>query len=183
MIVGLDISTSCVGVSLLNDDGSFHSIHHIELSKEKSFYKKVQAVLEFLLDGSPNLRNHDNLKFYVEEPLKMFKSNASMAQTISLLQRFNAACCFAIYWTWHIEPKLISVITARKTIGIKVPKKVNTKMFVWEVVKNELPASTWAYKKTGKPKDWCYDRADAYVISRAAYEEEARSPKENLSSS
>lgn len=173
MIVGLDISTSCIGICLLNDDGSFHSIHHVELKKEKNFYKKVDKFLDFILKDL-KLTEHE-CKFFVEEPLKMFKFRASMAQTIALLQRFNASCCFMIYWTWLQEPNLISVVSARKTLGIVLPKKrktKDTKQMVFEAVKamNVIPEDAWTYKKTGRPKDWVYDRVDAYVIARAAYE-------------
>jgi hypothetical protein len=174
MIVGLDVSTSCVGVCILCDDGSLKSIHHIDLRKEKNFYKKVKMVLEFLLDGEPSLRSCSGFKFFVEAPLLVFKMKASMASTIALLQRFNAAVCYAIYSTWNMEPKHISVISARKAVGITLPKKkkkAEIKPIVFEYVKSlgVVPESSWAYKKTGRPKDWVYDRCDAFVVARAAY--------------
>jgi len=97
-----------------------------------------------------------------------------MASTIALLQRFNACICYSIYSRFLSEPKLISVISARKLLGITTPKKVKKKVakhHVFECVKafGSIPDGQWAYKKTGTPKDWCYDRADAYVIARAGY--------------
>jgi len=177
MIVGIDISTSCTGICLLNDDGTLHSIHHVELKKEKNFYKKVDMVIHFL-DSQLQLLSPD-IRFYIEAPLLMFKMRSSMASTIALLQKFNACVCYGIYCAYRLQPKLISVISARKALGISIPKKTkkkDSKHMVFEQVRarKAIPESTWIYKKTGRPKDWCYDRADAYVIARAAYEEENR---------
>ena len=168
----MDISTACTGICLLNDDGTFHSVHHVELKKEKSFYKKVDMVMECLRDLDLET---NKTKFYVEEPLMMFKFKASMAKTISLLQRFNAAVCFSIYKTYqNAEPKLINVLRARNVLGIHIPKGVKkkfAKQYIFEHIRalGVIPDSHWVYKKTGKPKDWVYDEIDAYVIARAAY--------------
>jgi len=173
MIVGLDISTSCTGISLLYDDGTYFSIHHVDMKDEKSFYKKVDMVIKKLLEIVPF--PYPVPKFYVEAPLLVFKMRASMASTIALLQRFNAAVCYAIYSLWKIEPIHVSVISARKTVGIEMPKKkkkAQIKPIVFAYVRSlkVIPESEWAFKKTGNPKDWVYDRCDAYVIARAAYE-------------
>lgn len=111
---------------------------------------------------------------YVETPLSAFKKGGSMIQTVILLQKMNALCRYVLYCFMEKEPTLIHVNTARKTIGIKIPKPTNskkTKDFVFNFVKlfQEIPESTWKYKKTGNPKEWCYDRADSFVVAKAAY--------------
>lgn len=180
MIVGIDISTSCTGICVLNDNGTLHSIHHIELKKISSFYQKVEAVIGLIIH---ELKLPPEARFFVEAPLLHFKMKASMASTIALLQRFNACVCYSIFRAYGAEPKMVSVISARKTIGLSVPKKIKkkeAKHLIFEQIRarNVIPEDAWSWKKTGRPKDWCYDRADAYVIARAAYEEESRQKKE-----
>jgi hypothetical protein len=172
MIVGLDISTSCTGICFLFPDGTVHSVSHVDLKKEKSFYKKVDAVRNFLKGALEDITTP--LEFFIEAPLLHFKLKASMASTIALLQKFNASVCYSIYNEWKIEPKLINVLAARKKLGVislKGAKKKNIKQNIFEQIKsrNVIPEHFWAYKKTGTPKDWCYDRVDAYVIARAGY--------------
>jgi len=30
-----------------------------------------------------------------------------------------------------------------------------------------IPEEKWGLKRTGNPKDWCFDQADAYVVALA----------------
>jgi len=173
MILGLDISTTRIGYCLLEDDGLYIDIGHIELSKIDNFYMKCVEFRKFLdmLKCEYDVHN-DPFYVFVEKPLMMFKSNESMAQVISLLQRFNAVCCYLVQSELDIEPQLVMEITARKNVGIKVPKgvkKLDKKKYVLDFVKSlgTVPDSKWELKRTGTPKDFCYDQADAFVIAKA----------------
>jgi hypothetical protein len=169
IILGLDISTTCIGWCALSEDGSFMDIGHIDLSKEKNFYKKVDIFVQFL-DYLGFSRPDVNAKIFVEEPLKMFLAKKSMAQTIATLQAFNAACRYVIYSKTKLQPNMIMAVSARKAAGIKVPKGVKgkeTKQFILDHVKalNIVPEDKWGIKKTGTPKDYCFDQADAFVVA------------------
>jgi hypothetical protein len=111
----------------------------------------------------------NSIIIYVEEPLKMFMANASMAQTICILQRFNGMCCAAIYLNLGLKPKLINASSARKLNGLTIPKGQKAKEIVIEHIKNNklIPNEKWEYKKTGKVKDYMYDICDSYIISVA----------------
>ena len=51
MILGLDISTSCTGISVLDDKGNVLILDHISLAKEKKdLFHKANIVKEFLRD-------------------------------------------------------------------------------------------------------------------------------------
>jgi hypothetical protein len=113
-------------------------------------------------------------KVYVESPLMGFKANGSMIQTIVLLQKFNALCCYSMYTMFDKDPTLIPEVTVRKASGIVIPKKTkrnDKKKIVLQHVRslNMVPEETWAFKKTGNPKDWCFDRADSFVVAYGAY--------------
>ena len=44
MILGMDISTSCTGFCVLNDDGDPVHLTHIDLVKIENFFDKAKAV-------------------------------------------------------------------------------------------------------------------------------------------
>ena len=44
MILGLDISTSITGYTLLENDGTLNKIGHIDLRKEKNFFKSSKRM-------------------------------------------------------------------------------------------------------------------------------------------
>lgn len=168
MLLGLDISTSCIGYCVLSTQEELIDVGYIDLHKEKCFYQKCDKFVSFL---DNNFKSYDIRHIWVEEPVKMFQNNASMAQTITKLQRFNAVCCYMLYLHYSQVPGLIMPASARKLAGIKVPKKSNTKMLVLEHVQrlNKIPNEKWVLKRTGRPKDFCFDMADAFIVAVAGF--------------
>jgi hypothetical protein len=166
MILGLDISTSIIGWCFLTDEGEFINVGHLDLRKEKDFYTKCDIFRAWINKYKPS---DGKIKVFVEEPVKMFQSNASMAQTITKLQRFNAVCCYLVYSILETKPSLIMATSARKQAGLKVPRGGNTKKIVLQHVQQLgiIPEDRWGVKKTGNPKDWCFDQADAYIVALA----------------
>lgn len=169
MIFGFDLSTTTIGYTILNNDGSYHDISFIDLSKIDNFYKKVDIFRNFLYKIIKDYGIDDNL-YFVETPL--LAHSLTMLKTIGVLQRFNACCCYSIYEILLKEPTLINVISARSLLKIKVPKglpKKDRKPFVWQSVKNLgiIPSDKWLYKKTGKPQEKNFDMADAFIIAKA----------------
>jgi hypothetical protein len=167
MILGLDISSSCIGWCVINENEKVLDVGHLEFNKkQKSLYKKLHEFENLLLEIKDKYGQY--FKIYVESPL--FGSNNQ--NVVNLLQRWNGMCCAQLYWTFNTEPVLIPNVSALKAVGIKVPKGVKgleRKKFILQYVQNLgiISEDRWALKKTGNPKDWCYDQADAYVIAVA----------------
>jgi len=178
MILGLDVSTSCTGWCLLNDEGDLSSMGYIDLKLEKSVFKKAEAVKKEL--ESLNVLN-DISDICIEENLQSFRSGFSSAQTLSTLARFNGIVSYLCFDEFGFEPRFLNVNKARKKLGIKLIRKKNggkpTKEQVLEWVSSNLcPAGyKWPVKvlKSGPRKNQtvlvggCYDMADAYVIASA----------------
>ena len=167
IIFGLDLSTVCCGWCVLDANGSYMDIGHIELAKEENFFKKIDIFSRFIDDVGPELRNS---KIFVEEAVKMFAVNKSMAQTIAKLTAFNAVCRYIIYSKTGIEPILIMPSSARKSAGLLIPKSIKgkaAKLFILDYVKSLkiIPDEKWDTKRTGNPKEYCFDQADAYIIA------------------
>ncbi len=168
MIFGFDISTSYIGYTVLDNDGKFFDINHLDLTKIETLYLKGDVFKKFLKSAEYFKLDKKN-SYFIEEPLMAFKANASMAHTIAILQRFNAICSYQLYELTKQQPIHLNVISARSKLGCSVPRGTKPKPFIFDYVKatGQVPDSRWAYKKTGTPKDWCYDQADSFVIAKA----------------
>jgi hypothetical protein len=177
MILALDISTTTVGYALVDKDSNLHYCGHIDLSKVDCVFEKVNLVMDVLKQY-----RHMTTDIAIESPLTMFKKGASSAQVLSRLTQFNGMVSVMLWREFGMKPKYINVNTARRLAlpDVKFPKGCNRKQIVldaivakyeWVVPLSSL-AETYGWvvecKRTGKPKDFMYDRADACVIGIAA---------------
>ena len=166
MILGLDISTSITGVTVLDEDGNIVYNLAIDTRKYKNIFKKAEVVrdkLETLIV--------DPEKIYVEQSLQSFRSGFSSAKTLSTLSRFNGIISWICYEIWKIQPEYIAAISARKKVGIKVPRGEKAKKCVIDYVIDNVPDVSIEYTKHGNVKPSCYDKADSWVVARAGYVE------------
>jgi len=112
--------------------------------------------------------------FFVEESLQKFRPGLSSAKTLTTLSKFNGIVCYLGRKIFDLDPVPINVNTARKTVGLKIPRGSNSKQIVHEWVSSET-SFDWPTKiLRGGPRkgqevliDACYDMADAYLIARA----------------
>ena len=94
IVIGLDVSTSCTGICLINpeikpDDSGSHILHldHIEFKKFKTLWEKADYTSRYLSDIKTKFIGDYILA--VEEPLMGFQKGMSSAATITTLMRFN----------------------------------------------------------------------------------------------
>jgi len=177
LILGLDISTSCTGWSLLTPDGTLASQGYIRLAPLKSVFRKAERVRESILKEV----DIDSVKeIYIEQNLQSFRSGFSSAQTLSTLARFNGIVSYLSSQIFNSLPLYINVNSARKSLQIKINKKsnLNTKEQVFQYVRSDLKENfVWPEKilKRGPNKglvkfdESCYDMSDAYVICKAGF--------------
>ena len=173
MILALDISTSITGFCVFNEWNAVH-IGHVDLRKEKDFFKKVDLVKEKIEE----LHNQYSFKeVAIEEAFQSFGRGLSSAKTLFTLAKFNGIIQYIVF-SLGIKATVINVNNARKLVGIKVNKKdktKNTKEQVLEQVQQLNSTLTWPKRilKSGPRKgleiydDCCYDRSDAWVIGKA----------------
>lgn len=172
MFLGLDISTSITGFTLLDSQGNLVDIGYCDLKKEKSFFKKGDKLRGELYDF---IRNNigDNLEcikgVYVEESLQMFHSGKSSAKTIAALTAMNKLACWFIYEKLQIEPTPIMATSARKKCGIKNPRGEKAKPIVLQFLLDKEPSVVVESTRTGKPKPYMFDMADSYVVAKAGF--------------
>ena len=164
MILGLDVSTSIVGVCILENDKIVHTAY-IDLRKIKNFFEKGQEVENVLKDIKKNFKIEH---IYIEQALMFFRRGGSTAKTMSILQRFNGIVSWICYNVYDMEPNYITPIGARSKCGIKVKRGQKAKEVV---MKHFLDNEDFGivYTKKGNIQKYCYDMADAIVVARAGY--------------
>jgi len=171
MILGLDISTSITGYTLLDSDGQVVEIGHIDLRKTRNFFEKARVVEDKLNDITA-FTTLDAV--YIEQSLHTFRTGRSSAQTLSLLSKFNGVVSWMCYNLFALEPQFLAATSARKLCGIKVPKGRKGKEVVFEFVLDTEPAFDVEYTKFGNPRPGYGDRADSYIIAKAGFVNESQ---------
>lgn len=168
MILGLDISTSITGFTVLNEDGTILHNEAIDLRSKKleSMFQKAAKVKERLTEIKYLYNIQD---IYIEQSLNAFRPGLSSANVILTLGKFNGIVSWICCEIFGKEPHYIGASTARKKLDIKVEKGANTKQIVLENVLKLEPQFKVEYTAHNNPKSGTYDRADSYVIAKAGF--------------
>ena len=170
MILGLDISTSIVGVAVINPDTKELVVsEHIDLTKIDSVFSKAELVGAELWQIS-NAHGIEN--FFIETALMRFIPGRSRADTIVKLAKFNGIVSWMCYDTFGLKPTYLNVNTARSLYGLSFPRGTKgpqrKRMVVETVIEKEKTAFKYEMARGGKNyKKGTDDRADAVVIARA----------------
>ena len=167
MLLGLDVSTSITGATVVNNDGELVYCDAWRTDKKDlSFFDKLSKIKKRI----ESIKKLYKIKeIYIEEPLMGFKSGFSSAQTIAKLQRFNGAVCWMCKETFKRNPAQIRASSARKLCGIKVEKGKKAKDVVLNFLLDSEPTFEISYTKYGNPTKGSYDMADSIVIARAGF--------------
>jgi Holliday junction resolvasome RuvABC endonuclease subunit len=168
MILGLDISTSITGFTVLTEDG--HILHNeairLDSKKLETMFQKAQVVKNRLQE----IKDLYNIKdVYIEQSLNAFRPGLSSAQVILTLGKFNGIVSWICCELFGKEPNYIGASSARKKLDIKIEKGANAKEIVLKHVLALEPTFKVEYTKHGNPVAGTYDRADSYVIAKAGY--------------
>jgi len=171
MILGLDVSTSITGATVLDDNGGIVLCEAWDMRNKKRFedvLDKAEAVKKHLLEIAAE---HDIKEIYIEKPFMFFNSGGSSAKTMSILQNFNGMVSWLVFQQFGFKPKYLTASEARKLCGIKVPRGTKAKEKVIEFVLDKVPDFGVEYTKFGNPRPGEADRADSWVIASAGLNE------------
>lgn len=168
MIIGLDISTSCIGIAVFNDNYKLYELSYVKFKQGTNLFIKLDEFINIFEEKYTNLEfNH----IFIEEPLKRFKGKFSSADTIQKLTQMNAMISTYLYRKYKIYPLYYNVSTARGIVfpELKIPQShPNKKYLIWEAVMKVEPMINWTYSpKTHKLADYNFDMCDAYVVAMA----------------
>lgn len=185
VIVGLDISSSVVGVSFFDSKMELTNLVAIEFEQEKlegyqNFFNKI-SFFEKEIENIISSNRYKIIEYRIEANAKAFSPNATTAHTLFTLAKMNAMICFSM-WKKFPEAKIreIQVTSARKNIGFKQDrsKKLKIKEQVFDfIVSNKKEVHKFLPKKILKSgqnkgkevyKECAKDMIDAYVIAKGA---------------
>jgi len=166
MILGLDISTSITGATVIDENGKVTYNEAWDLRKYKEFFQKAEVVKGKIWELEDTFFIKE---IYIEQSLQSFRSGFSSAKTLSTLSRFNGVVSWLCYDILKLKPEYIAATSARKKCGIKVPKGTKAKQVIIQYVLDNVPSVLIEYTKHGNPKPHCFDKADSWVIANAGY--------------
>ena len=145
MILGLDVSTSITGITILEKDGTLVYNDSWDTRKYKSFFEKVDYVEKKIIHLSKLYGGFERV--FIEESLQTFRSGFSSAKTLSTLARFNGVVSWLVYRVLKTEPLYLAATSARKLCGIKVPRGTNAKQVVIQHILDNVPEIQIEYTK------------------------------------
>jgi len=165
MILGLDISTSCTGITILDYSGAV-VLNTCWKFKEDDMIDKLERAKKEIKDLK---KTYPITEVFIEESLQAFRPGFSSAKTILTLAKFNGILSWMIYEQMSIKPQYVGSTTARKLCGITVTKGTPAKKIVmdWLIAANHKWFMPEHKKNSLNIKDHFYDMADSYVIALA----------------
>jgi hypothetical protein len=167
MILGLDISTSITGYTVLSGQAII-KCDKLDLRNKKyvDFFDKSVAAKQLLQEIKQKFTID---QIWIEETLNVMSRGMSSAHTIMTLNRFNGIISWQCYETFGIRPKYVSARQARKLVGVQIPKGGDAKQCVFDFLLANEPQFKVEYSKFGNPVQGTFDRADSLVIAKAGF--------------
>jgi hypothetical protein len=171
--LGLDVSTTCVGIAITDDKENIHISEALKLDTSYPLEDRAANLQDRIRNIM--LEYPDIDKVYIESPIVLFKGGSS-ALTVAILQRFNGMVCFAMYQLFNENsPILLNVISARAKLGIKIPRGKKSKHekkqpiidFIENKYKDTVTPFLYEITNKGNFKPTVDDRADALVLCLA----------------
>lgn len=170
MILGLDVSTSITGATILDMNGKMLYNESWD-TRNKNKFPNLYQKAKLLKSEIAKIKKQFNVEqVYIEQSLQSFRSGFSSAKTLSTLARFNGIISWICVEILEIEPEMIAASSARKSAGIVIKRGDNSKLKSFEFVVDNEPSFVVEYTKKGNLKPGVTDRSDSWVIARAGLE-------------
>ena len=128
LILGLDISTACIGIAIIYDDGigepQIEHISNVSPKIDKSIKGIEALILRKEIFENDFLNKMDDTLSKINCPLKkitdvvieapmIYASGGSNAETVATLLMFNGILSDSVYRTLHLVPNYVSSYDAR----------------------------------------------------------------------
>ena len=188
IILGLDISTSCCGFSILNNGelvyckaivlNKVHTKNKIKYPDYKDVFDKALAIEKELL----YIKDNFNITAVVIEAPLLNKAGSTSKYTIALLHKFNGIVAFTCIKIFDFKPIFADASRSRaffkipklskieiKQLNNKNKKQYYNKIKVMEFLKDLYPSFEIEYNKKGNILNTCLDRSDSLLISYIYY--------------
>lgn len=181
VFVSFDISTSCIGVSIFNENFELTSVKALKMTTNKDCQDdpeitKGDGFKKFVEE----LKIYEIIDIFVEEPL--VKSNN--VYTVNKLLKFNGICSYILRDVLGIIPKFMSVDEVRRifcpemteydakknkfTLKFK-SRKVDPKTYIFEKIAKDYENIAWLFNKNGKLKTENFDITDSIALAKSSF--------------
>jgi hypothetical protein len=181
VFVSFDISTSCIGVSIFNENFELTSVKALKMTTNKDCQDdpeitKGDGFKKFVEE----LKIYEIIDIFVEEPL--VKSNN--VYTVNKLLKFNGICSYILRDVLGIIPKFMSVDEVRRifcpemteydakknkfTLKFK-SRKVDPKTYIFEKIAKDYENISWLFNKNGKLKTENFDITDSIALAKSSF--------------
>jgi RNase H-fold protein (predicted Holliday junction resolvase) len=179
-VLGLDVSTRTIGVALFDvQTKELLELTHISPVPKPKVENKIEELLLKAIIFREKLLSYKELGIQyvvIEEPLL----NSNNVYTVSTLMRFNTLICKEVYDVLGVVPEFISTYNSRKfafphlvqpndkdkyVLFGGMPKDIDKKVVIWELVAKREPQITWQYTKNNTLKKENFDQTDAYCAA------------------
>lgn len=165
-ILGLDISTSITGATLI-EEGTIIEASFWD-TRNKKHFPTIYHKAKFIKDKIEDIKDRHNIThIYIEQSLHSFRSGFSSAQTLSTLSRFNGIISWVCWELFNLPPQMIAATSARKLAGLTIKRGENAKERVLEFIIDKHPEISIQYTKHGNPKPGILDMCDSAIIALA----------------
>lgn len=175
MILGLDISTSVIGLAISDNNKLIHT-DYFDLKKDDSLsHNQVFAQIKTWLTFIKN--KYEIKKINIEEPLKKLSNGKTSINVLSSIFKTNFTVCWICYDVFNIDINYVSSSNARKKMKINIKNELkrefiyyaNTKEIkkrVLERVLEQFPEfeKQLTFSKNGFINNHILDITDAIVM-------------------
>ena len=152
MIIGLDISTSIIGIAIIDPDTRDLVITEaLDISKIDCFFGKAEVVGARLWE----IKNEYEIEHvFIETALKRFVPGRSRADTLIKLAKMNGVISFLSFDAFGKIPEYINPNTARSLYGLSFPRGVKgparKKMVIESVIEKEKNSFKYEMARAGE---------------------------------
>ena len=179
-VLGLDVSTRTIGVALFDiQDKILLELTHISPVPKPKVENKIEELILKSNIFREKLRGYVGMgitSVVIEEPLL----NSNNVYTVGTLMRFNTLVCKEVYEILGVVPEFISTYNSRKfafphlvqsndkgkhVLFGGLPKDIDKKVIIWELVAKKEPQIIWQYTKNNTLKKENFDQSDAHCAA------------------
>jgi Holliday junction resolvasome RuvABC endonuclease subunit len=181
-VIGLDASTSVIGIGIIDYDGYNTILVHCEYYKPD----KTNGILEMLRQARDYILSiaikYNIDEFVIEDYIRFMKGSSSAATTIPLAI-LNMTLRLAILDNLNINPECLNVLKIRHTL--KLSKQLPAKEDMPDLVAHHLNIDyPWLYKINKRTKQQVImeesrDVADAISVALAYIKLQQKPPKKS----
>tara|TARA_R110002074_G_scaffold77919_2_gene176560 strand:- start:2121 stop:2615 length:495 start_codon:yes stop_codon:yes gene_type:complete len=155
MVLGLDVSTTCIGYAFTKDK-KILDMGFIDIKKQNTIQEKAYYAMD-VLEG----KEYKIDKIHIEDNLSGFQGGRTSQQVIIKLAKFNAVFCFILENAMDVPVISINPNTGRKKVFGKARMKgVTAKDYVKQKIEENYDTKKWC--KTTTRGNWDKRNIDAY---------------------